>query len=166
MEQRKSKSGHWKDYCRQSYVDRVVAVVENWIHDAILTAMDNVVIPRVEMALRSIAASSGRWPNSVFQKLDQTDFSGNKGKTPLRTAFSQTDLNIIPATTPKCCQHYSNRKQPKHHISMAKRRNWTSRKPSWNNAENSTRKDRIDENKPFSFTPQKRNITNVQIHEC
>ena len=40
-------------------VDKAVITVENCIHDAILTAMHNVVIPRVEMAERSITSSSG-----------------------------------------------------------------------------------------------------------
>ena len=40
-------------------VDHAVMAVENRVHDAILTAMDNVVILLVEMAVRSITESSG-----------------------------------------------------------------------------------------------------------
>ena len=35
-------------------VDNAVMVVENRVHDAILSAMDNVLIPKIEMAVRSI----------------------------------------------------------------------------------------------------------------
>ena len=37
------------------------------MHDANLTTMDNVVIPRVETAVRSITVSSGQRPSSVVQ---------------------------------------------------------------------------------------------------
>ena len=46
-------------------VDSAVFVVENRMHDAILTAMNNVVIPRVEMAVRLITGSSRKGPNSL-----------------------------------------------------------------------------------------------------
>ena len=36
-------------------VDTAVMTVKNWVHDAMLAAMDNVVIPRKEMAMISIA---------------------------------------------------------------------------------------------------------------
>ena len=36
-------------------IDSVVAAIENWVHDAILTAMDDLVTPRVEMAVKSIS---------------------------------------------------------------------------------------------------------------
>ena len=56
--------------------------------------MDSVVLQRVEMAVRSITGSSVHGPNSVFQNLDQIDFSGNPEDTPIMTASSRTDLNI------------------------------------------------------------------------
>ena len=46
-------------------VDNAVIAVENRVHDAILTAMHNVVLPRVEMAVISITESSERVLNSV-----------------------------------------------------------------------------------------------------
>ena len=58
------------------------------------TAMDNVVLPRIEMAVRSITASSRRGPNKVVQNPDQRGFSGNLEDIPLMTASSCTDLNI------------------------------------------------------------------------
>ena len=38
-------------------VDNVVAAIEKQVHDAISTAMDSLVMPRVEMAERSITGS-------------------------------------------------------------------------------------------------------------
>ena len=72
-------------------VDSAVTAIKNRVHDAILTAMDDVVIPRVKMAVRSIIGSSGRGWNSVVQNLDQRDCSGNMENTPLMTASSRTD---------------------------------------------------------------------------
>ena len=51
--------------------------VENRMRDAILTAMDKVVIPRAEMTVRSITGSSGHGPNSVVQNPARRDFTGN-----------------------------------------------------------------------------------------
>ena len=77
-------------------IDRVVAAVETWDFDAILTSMVRVVIPRVEMAMRSITGfgSSGRGPCSVVQNSDRRDFLGNMEDTPLMTACYRADLNI------------------------------------------------------------------------
>ena len=51
-------------------VDSAVMTVENRTHDAILTAIDNVVIARVEMAVKSITGSTGHWINSEVQNPD------------------------------------------------------------------------------------------------
>ena len=40
-------------------VDSAFIAVENCMYDAILTAMNNVVVPRVDMVVRSITGSSG-----------------------------------------------------------------------------------------------------------
>ena len=45
-------------------VDSVVAKIETQIHDASLTAMDSVVIPRVEMAVKLVTGISGHEMNS------------------------------------------------------------------------------------------------------
>ena len=50
-------------------VDSIVMAVENRVHEAILTAMNNVVMPRVEKTVRSITESSGRRPSSMVQNL-------------------------------------------------------------------------------------------------
>ena len=49
-------------------VDSAVVIVENCMHDTILTAMDKVVIPKVEMAVISITASSGDMDSIVKSK--------------------------------------------------------------------------------------------------
>ena len=68
--------------------------VENQVNDAILTTMDNVVMPRFELAVRSITKLSGREPNCVVQNPDQRDFTGNTENTPLMSASSRLNLNI------------------------------------------------------------------------
>ena len=54
-------------------VDNAVLTVKKREHDAILVAMDNIVLPPVEMPVRSITVSSGRGPSSMFQDPDQRD---------------------------------------------------------------------------------------------
>ena len=75
-------------------VDNAVMTVENRMHDAILTAMDKMVIPRVEMAVRSITGSSGHGLNGIVQNPDWGEFTGNTENTPLMSASSRLDLNI------------------------------------------------------------------------
>ena len=53
--------------------DSAVNAVESCMHDAILTAMNYVLIPRVEMAVRSVRGSSRNGPNSLLQNLDRRD---------------------------------------------------------------------------------------------
>ena len=43
--------------------------VENCMHHAILTAIENVLIPRVEMPVKSITGSTGHGMNSEVQSL-------------------------------------------------------------------------------------------------
>ena len=47
-------------------VDNSVKNVESRMHEAMLTAMDDVVNPQVEMAVKSIVGSSEIEPNSTF----------------------------------------------------------------------------------------------------
>ena len=75
-------------------VDNAVMTVGNRMHDAILSAMDIIVIPRVEMAVRSITGSSVQGPSSVVQNPDRRDFTGNTENTPLMLASSRLDLNV------------------------------------------------------------------------
>ena len=59
--------------CFNEKIDRetsnVVATVEDRIQNAILTAIDSIVAPQIELAIRSINASSGRDVTSVTQNL-------------------------------------------------------------------------------------------------
>ena len=71
-----------------------VTAVENRVHDASLTAMDDVVISRFKMVVRSITGSSRQGPDSVVQHPDQRDFPKKKENTPLMTASSRVDLTI------------------------------------------------------------------------
>ena len=49
--------------CFNEKIDRemcnIVHIVEDWIQNAILTAIDNIINPRLELAVRSIYASCG-----------------------------------------------------------------------------------------------------------
>ena len=56
-------------------VDNRVMTVENGMIDPISTAMDNVVIPKVDIAVRSTTESSRRGLSSVGQYLDQRNFT-------------------------------------------------------------------------------------------
>ena len=58
-------------------VSSAVMAVENRMHDATLTAIDNVVIPGVEMAVKSITGSAGHGTGSEIQNPDRRDFLGN-----------------------------------------------------------------------------------------
>ena len=74
-------------------LDNASSNVENRMHDAILKAMDKMVIPRVELALRSITGSSGHGPISEVPNSDRRDFLGNGVKTPLMSTSSRLDLD-------------------------------------------------------------------------
>ena len=75
-------------------VNSDVIGAENHIQDAILTAMHNVVILRVEIAVKLMKCSSRIGPNSMVRILIEKDFRANTGKTPLRLASSRLDSNI------------------------------------------------------------------------
>ena len=55
-------------------VSSAVMTVKNRTHDAILTAIDNVIIARVEMAVKSITGSKGHRINSEVQNPDRENF--------------------------------------------------------------------------------------------
>ena len=73
-------------------VDSGVAAVKNQVHDAIWTAINNVLLPRVEMTVRCITGSSGFCPNSAGQNTDQENFSSNIENTALMTASGRIDV--------------------------------------------------------------------------
>ena len=63
------------------------------MHDAIVTALDQMLIRKVEMAVRSITDLTGHGPISEVQNPDRRDFLWNAGNTPLMSACSRLDLN-------------------------------------------------------------------------
>ena len=69
-------------------------IVKNCMHDAILTAIDNFVIPSVEMAVKSITGSARHGTSSEVQNPDRRYFVGNIRDTPLMSASRRLDLDI------------------------------------------------------------------------
>ena len=61
---------------KRSKLDSVTTVLETRVKDAVLTVIENLVIPRVELAMKSLNASSGHWVGSVVLDPDQKEFSG------------------------------------------------------------------------------------------
>ena len=63
------------------------------MHDAILTAMDKILVPRVEITMRPITSLTGRGPYSDLQNPERRDFLRNASNTPLMSASCRLDLN-------------------------------------------------------------------------
>ena len=57
-------------------VDSVMTTVATGVQDAILTAKENMVIAKVEQAMKTANASSGRVVESIVPDPDNRDFSG------------------------------------------------------------------------------------------
>ena len=78
-----------------------MTTVETKVQEAVLTAIGNLLIPRVELALKSVNVSTGHVVGSVVLDLDQRDFS-EKVEGLQITASSRinanTDLNEIDET--------------------------------------------------------------------
>ena len=74
-------------------VSSAVMTVEIRMHDAILTASDNVVFPRVEMAVKSMTGWAGHGTSSEVQNPDRRDVLGNIRNTPRMSASSRLDLD-------------------------------------------------------------------------
>ena len=74
-------------------ISSAVMTVENCMHDAILTAIHNAVIPRVEMAVKPNTGSTGHGTNNEDRNSDRRDFLGNNRNTPLLSASSRLDLD-------------------------------------------------------------------------
>ena len=73
--------------------NNAVWTVESREHDVILTAIDKMVILRVEKAVRSITGSSRHGFNSEVQNPDRRDFLQNAGNTRLMSASKRLDLS-------------------------------------------------------------------------
>ena len=66
-------------------VDTAILTVKNRMHGPIVTAIDIVVIARLEMAIRSITGSSRHGLIFAVQNPDREDFIGNTENTPLKS---------------------------------------------------------------------------------
>ena len=61
----------------RSEVDSVMTAVETRVQDPVLTAIENLVIPRVGLAMKSVNASTERGMGGVVLNPEQRDFKGN-----------------------------------------------------------------------------------------
>ena len=78
-----------------------MTTIETRVQDAVLTAIENVVIPRVELAMKSANVSSGRSVDGDVLEADRRNFSGNIEGLQMTAASrinSGTDLNRIDET--------------------------------------------------------------------
>ena len=85
----------------QSEVDNVMTSVEIRVQDAVLTAIENLVIPRMELAMKSANVQSEQSVNGNILEPEQEDFLGNiegLGITAFGKTNSHTDLNGIDET--------------------------------------------------------------------
>ena len=85
----------------RSKLDNVMTTVETRVQDAVLTAIENSVSPRVVLAMKSASASSGRNVEGNVLEPDERDFSGNiEGLQRIAShrLNSRTDLNRIDET--------------------------------------------------------------------
>ena len=74
-------------------VSSAVMTVAIRMHDSILTAIHNVVIPRIEMAVKTITGSTGHGVNSEVQNPDRRNFLGNIRNTSVMSASCRLDLD-------------------------------------------------------------------------
>ena len=83
--------------CFNERVDRemnnIVDTVEDRIQNAILTAIDNIVAPKIELAIRSISASSGRDVTSVYVNSERREHAGINAS--FENASGNNDTQVI-----------------------------------------------------------------------
>ena len=90
--------------CSNERIDRemrnIVDTVEDRIQCAILTAIDNIVAPKIELAIRSINASSGRYVTNVIANSERGEHT--EIKTPFENASGNSNTlhvsNVIDET--------------------------------------------------------------------
>ena len=58
----------------RSDVDSVMTTIKTKVKDALMTAIENLVVPRIELAMKSFNASSGHELGSFMLDLDHMDF--------------------------------------------------------------------------------------------
>ena len=83
--------------CFNERVDRernnIVDTVEDRIQNAILTAIDNIVAPKIELAIRSISASSGRDVTGVSVNSERREHAGINAS--FENASGNNDTQVI-----------------------------------------------------------------------
>ena len=80
----------------RSEVDGMMTTVETKVQDMVLTAIEILMIPRVELAKKSTNVFSGRSINGDVLEPDQRDFTGNVEGLQMTVSSgisSHTDLN-------------------------------------------------------------------------
>ena len=85
----------------RSQVDNVMTTVKTTVQDAVLTAIENIVIPRVDLVMKSANASSARSDDGNVLEPDQKDFLGSIEVLQMTASgriHSRTDLNGIDET--------------------------------------------------------------------
>ena len=85
----------------RSEVDIVMISVETRVQDAVMSAIEKLVISRVKLSMKSVNASSGRGADSIVLDPEWRYFSGNiEGRqlTTLNRLNSHTDLNRFDET--------------------------------------------------------------------
>ena len=118
--------------CFNERIDRemnnIIGTVDDRMPNAILTAIDNIVAPKIELAIRSVSASSGRDVTSVSANSERREHVGINASFENASGNNNTlgVSNVIDET-----RHNINHKQPQclnpypqiHCFSMGKTRN-------------------------------------------
>ena len=118
--------------CFNERIDReksnIVDTVEDRIQNAILTAIDNIVAPRIELAIRSINASSGRDVTSMSSNSDRKEqvginasfknASGNENTLGVSNVNDETRHNIPDEVSELSVPETHFDRQPQTHHSM------------------------------------------------
>ena len=68
-------------------MNKIVDTIEDRMQNAILTAIDNIIAPKIELAIRSMNASSGRDATSVSANLERREHVG------INTSFTNASRN-------------------------------------------------------------------------
>ena len=74
-------------------MNNIIDTVEDRIQNAILTAIDNIVAPKIELAIRSISSSSGRAVTSVSVNSDRREHAGINAS--FQNASGNNDTQVI-----------------------------------------------------------------------
>ena len=69
----------WRDVLMKGLAGKsnIVDMVKNWIQNALLTAIDRIITPRIELAVTPINASSGRDNASIMGNSERGEHFGD-----------------------------------------------------------------------------------------